>query len=278
MGARRWMVLFKNIVLLLILYSTTWLHKSYPIVRGLRARMGRAYSGGVIGSEESMRMLVLSACTGAFGTGGNRGHARAITVHRKLGVVGWHVLSRAAPPDIAVPRVVICRVDTEVACNEVRPHNAGDIAGVVDNFVLTALPGLFGTLFGTDVVLARGLMQDVVMLFAFVSVSDISMQRVDPDKVRLHPELSGTNRAVDDDGFDRREMREGSFLIEVVGDGVGVVRLSTVWLLVLTVSLVASEPARRKSATEHLGNISTCVSATEILRLACGEHLLGNHE
>ena len=61
-------------------------------------------------------------------------------------------------------------------------------------------------------------------------------------------------------------MREGGFLIEVVGDGVGVVRLSAVWLLVLTVSLVASEPARRKSATEHLGNISTCMSATEILR------------
>jgi len=214
-------------------------------------------SGGVIGSGESMRVLVLSACTGAFGTGGNSGRARAVTVRRKLGVVGCRVLSRAAPPDVAVPRVVVCRVVTEVACNDVRTRDAGDIAGVVDNFVLTAVPGLFGTLFGTDVVLARGLMRDVVTLFAFVSVSDISVQRVDPDKVRLRPELSGTDRAVDDDGFDRRETREGGFLIEVVGDGVGVVRLSAVWLLVLTVSLVASEPARRKSATEHLGNIST---------------------
>ena len=34
--------LLKNIVLLL--YSTTWLHKSHPIVRGLRVRMGREYA------------------------------------------------------------------------------------------------------------------------------------------------------------------------------------------------------------------------------------------
>jgi hypothetical protein len=90
-------------------------------------------------------------------------------------------------------------------------------------------------------------MRDVVTLF--VLVSDISVQRVDPDKVRLRPELSGTDSVVDDDGFDRRETREGGFLIGVVGDGVGVVRLSAVRLLVLTVSLAGSEPAQRKLAT-----------------------------
>ena len=98
-------------------------------------------------------------------------------------------------------------------------------------------------------------MRDVVTLFVFAS--DISVQRVDPDKVRLRPELSGTDKVVDDDGFDRMETREGGFLIGVVGDGVGVVRLSAVWPLVLTVSLAGSEPAQRKSATKHSGNIST---------------------
>ena len=62
---------------------------------------------------------------------------------------------------------------------------------------------LIGTLFGAEVVRARGLMREVVTLLVFVS--DISVQRVDPDKVRLRPELSGTERVVEDDGFDRRE-------------------------------------------------------------------------
>jgi hypothetical protein len=84
--------------------------------------------------------------------------------------------------------------------------------------------GLFITLFGADVVRARGLMREVVTLLVFVS--DISVQRVDPDKVRLRPELSGTDRVVEDDGFDRRETREEVFLMAVVGDVVGVVLLS----------------------------------------------------
>lgn len=42
-------------------------------------------------------------------------------------------------------------------------------------------------------------------------------------------------------------------MIGVVGDGVGVVRLSAVRLLVLTASLAGSEPAQRKSATVHFG-------------------------
>lgn len=216
-------------------------------------------SWGVIGSGDSISVLVLSACVGTPGTGGTSERARVVPMRRELGVVGCRVLSRAAPPDVAVPRVVaevVCREDTEV--DEVRTRDAGDEVGVVDTFVrwwVTAAAGLFVTLFGADVVLARGLMRDVVTLFVFVS--DISVQRVDPDKVRLRPELSGTDRVVVDDGFDRRETREGGFLIGVVGDGVGVIRLSTVWLLVLTVSLAGSEPAQRKSATEHLGNIST---------------------
>lgn len=191
-------------------------------------------SGGVIGSGDSISVLVLSVCAGTLGTGGTSKRVRVVPVRRKPGVVGCRVLSlsRAAPPDVAVRRVVtevVCREDTEGACDEVRTRDVGDVLGVVDTFVrwwATAVTGLFVTLFGADVVLARGLMRDVVTLFVFVS--DISVQRVDPDKVRLRPELSGTDRVVDDDGFDRRETREGGFLIEVVGDGVGVVRLSTV--------------------------------------------------
>jgi hypothetical protein len=188
-------------------------------------------SGGVVGSGDNMSVLVLSVCVGTLGTGGTSERARVVPC-RKPGVVGCRVLSRAAPPDIAVPRVVaefVCREDTEVACDEVRTRDAGDEVGVVDTFVRgweIAIAGLFVTLFGADDVLARGLKRGVVTLFVFVS--DISVQRVDPDKVRLRPELSGTNRVVDDDGFDRRETREGGFFIEVVGDGVGVVRLSAV--------------------------------------------------
>lgn len=218
-------------------------------------------SRGVIGSGDTISVLVLNVCVGALGTGGTSERARVVLVRCRLGVVGCRVLSRAAPPDVAVRRVVaevVRREDTEVVWDEVRTREAGDDVGVVDTFVrwwAAAVTGLFVTLLGADVVLARGLMRDVVTLFVFVS--DISVQRVDPDKVRLRPELSGTDRVVDDDGFDRRETREGGFLIGVVGDGVGVVRLSVVWPLVLTVSLAGSEPVQHKSATENLGNIST---------------------
>jgi hypothetical protein len=216
-------------------------------------------NGGVIGSGDCISVLVLSVCVGTLGTGGTSERPRVVPMRREPGVVGCRVLSRAAPPDVAVPRVVaevVCLEDTEVACDDVRTRDAGEEVGVVDTFVRWwATAGLFVTLFGADVVLSRGLMRDVVTLFVFVS--DISVQRVNPDKVRLRPELSGTDRVVDDDGFDRIETREGGFLIEVVGDGVGVVRLSAVRLLVLTASLAGSEPAQRKSATEHLGNIST---------------------
>jgi hypothetical protein len=54
-----------------------------------------------------------------------------------------------------------------------------------------------------------------------VFASDISVLRVDPDKVRLRTELSGTERVVEDDGFDRRETREEGFFIGVVRDGGG---------------------------------------------------------
>lgn len=218
-------------------------------------------SGGVIGSGDCISVLVLRVCVGTLGTGGTSKRVRVVPTRRELGVVGCRFLSRAAPPDVAVPRVaaeVACREVTEVACDEVRTRDAGDEAGVVDTFIrwwATALAGLFVALFGADVVLARGLMRDVVTLFVFVS--DTSVQRVDPDKVRLRPVLSGTDRVVDDDGFDRIETREGGFLLGVVGDGVGVVRRSAVRLLVFTVSLAGSEPAQRKSATEHLGDIST---------------------
>ena len=67
-------------------------------------------------------------------------------------------------------------------------------------------------------------MRDVVTLLTFVS--DISVQRVDPDRVRLGPELLGTDRVVEDDGFDRRETQDVVFLMGVVGDCVGVVLLT----------------------------------------------------
>ena len=51
-------------------------------------------------------------------------------------------------------------------------------------------------------------------------------QRIDPNKVRLCPKLSGTDSVVDDDGFDRRESQENVLLTGVVGDGVGVVLLA----------------------------------------------------
>jgi hypothetical protein len=117
--------------------------------------------------------------------------------------------------------------------------------------------GLFATLFGADAVRARGLMRDVVTLLVFVS--DISVQRVDPDKVRLRPELSGTegtDRVVEDDGFDRRETREAGFLIGVMGDRVGVVLLSAAWLLFLTAGLAAPVATQRdfsdKTLAEYL--------------------------
>jgi hypothetical protein len=114
--------------------------------------------------------------------------------------------------------------------------------------------GLFATLFGTDVVRTRGLTREVVTLLVFVS--DISVHRVDPDKVRLRPTLSGTDRVVEDDGFDRREAREGAFLIGVVGDDVGVVLLSVVWLLFLTAGLAVSVATKRDfsedTITEYL--------------------------
>ncbi len=163
-------------------------------------------NGVVIGSGDSIRVLVLSVCGGAFGTGGASERARVVPVRRRLGVVGCRALSRAEPPYVEVTRVVaevVCREDTEAACDEVRTRDASDWTGEVDTFVRcwgTAVAGLFVALFGTDVVRARGPLRDVVTLLVFVS--DISVQRVDPDKVRLRPELSGTDNVVEDDGFD----------------------------------------------------------------------------
>ena len=66
-------------------------------------------------------------------------------------------------------------------------------------------------------------MRGVVTMPAFVS--KISVQRVGPDKVRLGPKLSGTNRVAEDVGFDRRKT-QNVFLMGVVGDDVGVVLLA----------------------------------------------------
>jgi hypothetical protein len=94
-------------------------------------------SGGVIGSGDCIRVLVLSVCVGTLGTGGTSVRARVVAVRRELGVVGCRVLSRDAP-DVAVPRAVVevvRREDTEVASGDVRRRDAGEEAGVVDTFV-----------------------------------------------------------------------------------------------------------------------------------------------
>ena len=123
--------------------------------------------GGVIGSGDSISVLVLSVCMGTLGTRGTSEHACVVPTHRTLGVVGCYISSHAVPPDVAVPRVVaevICHEDMEVACNEVRKQDAGDEVGVVDTFACwwtTAVVGLFVTLFGMDVVLAQRLMRDI---------------------------------------------------------------------------------------------------------------------
>jgi hypothetical protein len=185
------------------------------------------------GSGDSIRVLVLSVCGGTLGTGGSSDRVRVVPVRRTPDVGACRALSRAEPPDVAVTRVVaevVRREGAEVARDEAVTRDAGDWAGEVDTFVRwkgTAVAGLFATLFGADAVRARGLMRDVVTLLAFVS--DISVQRVDPDKVRFRPELlgtEGTDRVVEDDGFDRRETREGGFLVGVLGDSVGVILLS----------------------------------------------------
>ena len=187
-------------------------------------------SGGVIvDSGDSIRVLVLSVCEGTLGTGGNSERARVVPVRRMTDVAACLALSRAELPDVAATRVVVedvRREDTEAA-DEAGGRDPGDWAGEVDTFVRwkgAVVAGLFITLFGAEVVRTRGLMREVVTLLVFVS--DISVQRVDPDKVRLRPELSGTDRVVEDDGFDRRETREEVFLMAAVGDVVGVVLLS----------------------------------------------------
>lgn len=95
-------------------------------------------SGGVVGSGDCISVLVLRVCVGTPGTGGTSERARVVPMRRELGVVGCRVLSRAALADVAAPRVVtevVCREDTEVACDEVRTRDAGDEVGVVDTFV-----------------------------------------------------------------------------------------------------------------------------------------------
>ena len=131
--------------------------------------------------------------------------ARVVRARVKPEAVACRVLSRAGVPDVAVTRVVaevVRREDTGAVRDEVGGRDAGDGAGEVDAFVRW-----------------RGLMREVVRLLVFVS--DISVMRVDPDKVRSRPKLPGTDKVVEEDGFDRRETREECFLTEAMGDGGG---------------------------------------------------------
>ena len=156
-----------------------------------------------------------------------------------------------------VTRVVAAggrREDPEVARGEV---------GAFVRWRATGDSGLrFVTLFDAEVVRVRGLVRVVVRLVVFVS--DISVVRVDPDRVRsrtftLPP---GTDKVVDDagfTGFDRMEGREGHLRMGVVragGGKGGVVLLSVTCPLFPTVSLAGSAAAQRDFSNDTLVGVT----------------------
>jgi hypothetical protein len=124
------------------------------------------------------------------------------------------------------------REDTEVAFGEVGAFIRWRAAGVA---------GLgFTMLFGEEVVRTRGLVRVVVTLVDFVS--DISVVRVDADKVRSRTFPPGTDKVVDDawlTGFGRVGGRE-----ERTWDGEGgVVFFSVACPLFFTAGLAGSAAA-----------------------------------
>jgi hypothetical protein len=139
-------------------------------------------------SGDGIRVLVLCVGGGILGIGGTSACARVVPVRRAPGTAVCRVLSRGSPPDIAFTRVateVVRFEDTEVVRDEGGTRDAGDCAGEVDTFVRWrgVVAGLrFVALFGADVVRTRVLIRWVVGLLVFAS--DISVLRVDPDRVR----------------------------------------------------------------------------------------------
>lgn len=131
-----------------------------------------------------LRVLVLRACRGSRGTGGTGVRERVVEVRDTPEVVRCLVASRTGPPDVVAPRaatVSVRREDTEVVGGEVGRRGTVDSAAC---FVRWRGAGGLGleTLFGAEVVRARGVERVVVILLAFVSGTFVL--RVDPDTVR----------------------------------------------------------------------------------------------
>ena len=141
-------------------------------------------SDDIESSGDGVRVLVLRAGRGSLGTGGTGERARVVEVRDTPEVVRCLVVSRTGPPDVAAPRVAVVSVrreDTEVAGGEVGRRGAMDSVACLVRWRGAGELGL-ATLFGADVVRARGVARGVVRLLAFVS--DTFVLRVDPDTVR----------------------------------------------------------------------------------------------
>ena len=184
-----------------------------------------------------------SCCVGGGIVGiGTNGRTRVVLVRSTPEVGACRDLSRAEPPDVSITRLVagdVRREDREGATNEVRTQDADDRVGEVDTLVrwrgvVGARLG-FAAFFGAAIVRVR----EVVTLLAFIS--ETSVLRVDPDKVRSRAKLPGTDKVVEVDCFDRRETREDGFPTGV-GRG-GVVLLSFACSFFTTVDFTASAPS-----------------------------------
>lgn len=180
-------------------------------------------SDDIESSGDGVRVVVLR---GILGTGGTGERARVVDVRDTAEVVRCRAASRTELPDAAVPRaaaVAVRREDTEVVGGEVGRRGAvgctGDVACLVRWRGVSGLR--FATLFGADVVRARGTTRVVVRLLAFASGT--FALRVDPDTVRWRT-LSGTDNVTGDTwlaGLERTERREGGLLTGVVEIGCG---------------------------------------------------------
>jgi len=156
-------------------------------------------------SGDGVRVLVLRAGRGSLGTGGTGERTRVVDVRDTPEVVRCLVVSRTGPPDVAAPRaaaVSVRREDTEVVGGEVGRRGAVDSVACLVRWRGAGGLGL-ETLFGADVVRARGVVRVVVRLPAFAS-GTVN----DPGDTWLA-------------GLDRAERREGGLVMGVVEAGGG---------------------------------------------------------
>lgn len=212
-------------------------------------------------SGDGVRVLMLSAGGGTLGTGGTGERARVADVRDTAEVVRCRAVSRTEPPHAAAPRdpaVSVRREDTEVVGGEVGRRGVVDCAGDVAGLVRwRGVGGLrLATLFGADVVRARGTTRVVVRLLTFASCRFVL--RVDPDTVRWRTLFPGTDNVGGDAwlaGLDRTERREGGLLTGVVeiGGGEGVVVLSVARpLFAFMAGVVGSAAEKTRTQQSHL--------------------------